>query len=614
MTTRSVTWRRVLALSLAALVGGGLWAGAERAGTAKEPAKETAAKETPDKPATIVPAAPGGFVAYEQVRIINQLIAQQWKENTTKDAKGKEIPITPSKRCSDYEFIRRVSLDLIDRIAKPSEIARFLQDPAATRRALLIDRLLDSEEYAKNWANIWSVWLLTRSVPAGHQEQTQIWLEEQFARKNNGWDKITTGLLTATGENKENGAVNYILSHLGEAAQGGGEEGKFDMVPITSRTTRLFLGMRTQCTQCHDHPFNQQWKQFHFWGMNAFFRQVDRKGQPGMVGRNTPAALLTLVDNSSLNPDGAVFYEERKGVVKVTKATFLEGRDKKWDKEAPKTRRQQLAEYIIASPNFSRSYVNRMWGQFFGRGFTTQGSVDDFGEHNPVSHAFPDDAPQVEQLKAKYGEKPTLLDYLADEFVKYQYDPRTLIKWICNSEAYNLSAVANKTNDKADVEPFFSRMLLKSMSPEQLFESLMVATQAEAAEDKDGKKQLREAWMRNLIANFGDDEGNEVTFNGTVVQALLLMNGKEINEAINNKDRGVVARAMVKKGPMPKTAIDEMYLAALNRAPTPGELKAITEEVNMLKKTGKGSVKDVTALYQDVFWALLNSNEFLLNH
>src|SRR5262249_27768392 len=155
------------------------------------------------------------------------------------------------------------------------------------------------------------------------------------------------------------------------------------------------------------------------------------------------------------------------------------------------------ALFITRSEYFPKACVNRMWGHFMGRGFTNP--VDDFGEHNPPSH-------------------PELLDELARKFVAYGYDTRRLIRWLCNSDAYQLSSVANRTNDKSEAEPFFSRMLLKAMTPEQLFESLMVATQADMNMKPKERNDLRDSWMRNLIVNFGDDEGNEVTFNGTVVQ------------------------------------------------------------------------------------------------
>jgi Protein of unknown function (DUF1553) len=204
-----------------------------------------------------------------------------------------------------------------------------------------------------------------------------------------------------------------------------------------------------------------------------------------------------------------------------------------------------------------------------------------------------------------------LLDYLAKEFKKYGNNPRDLIRWICNSEAYNLSSVANKTNEKADAEPFFSRMLLKAMSPEQLFESLMTATQAEAAETREAKKKLREEWMKNLIVNFGDDEGNEVTFNGTVVQALILMNGKEINAAICNPTKGTVAGVVLKHRGNQARCMDLLYLAALNRLPTSREYSLVSYRSKIV---GPADLKNPLAPWQDLFWALVNSNEFILNH
>jgi Protein of unknown function (DUF1549)/Protein of unknown function (DUF1553) len=607
-------WTGAVALSL--LTFGGWQAQGQDHAKAKDQEKKHA-EEKPSSPSLST------FVSYPQVKAINDQIAAQWKANN----------LTPSHHASDFEFIRRASLDIIGRIATPDEIKKFMDDPERTRRALLIERLLDSEEYAKNWANIWTVWLMTRSSNRTYQEQMQLWLEEQFAKKECKYDKIVYGLVTATGDNNDNGAVNYILANLGApvAQPDVGEEGHFDFVPLTSRTTRLFLGLRTQCTQCHDHPFNPQWKQKSFWAINAFFRQVNRTGNP-MMGQqmNTPVK-LGLVDDGSVNPKGSIWFENRKAEVFFAKAAFLEkdkeGRAVKWDPESKLSRREQLAEFIIKSDYFPRAYVNRLWGHFFGRGFTNPGPVDDFGEHNPVTHPMlPDDlvaklmktsGPIPEDLAKeikKYDEDKDhdhLLDYLAKEFRKYGHNPRDLIRWICNSEAYNLSSVANKTNEKSDAEPFFSRMLLKAMSPEQLFESLMTATLAEQAETKDGKKKLREEWMKNLIVNFGDDEGNEVTFNGTVVQALMLMNGKEINTAISHMDKGTVAMAWKKYGRNQARTLDLLYLAALNRLPTSKEISLISQRS---KINSASDLKNPLAPWQDLFWALLNSNEFILNH
>src|SRR5262245_22818458 len=266
------------------------------------------------------------------------------------------------------------------------------------------------------------------------------------------------------------------------------------------------------------------------------------------------------------------------------------------------TRRKGLAKFIIKSPYFAKVGVNRMWALFLGLSFTKI-APDDFGEHNQVSH-------------------PELLDRLAEDWAKkYDHDPKQLIRWICNSRAYGLSSVANPTNDKPDDEPFFARMLMKSMTPEQLFESLMVATQAKVAQTKESRMALKQEWLDKLIVNFGDDEGNEGSFNGTVVQALMLMNGQDLNTAVMDKDNGTVAaviKAYAAKGPQAyRLAMRDLYMAALNRPPTEKEYtRVLNPKMFTLPKTP--ATKDATAFwtgfYQDMFWACLNSSEFILNH
>jgi hypothetical protein len=531
----------------------------------------------------------------EMVSTINKLNEAKWKENK----------IVPSRYADDFEFIRRASLDIIGRIAKPEEIRAFLKDSKETRRSKLINRLLESDEYPRHWSNLWANWLLSRAGVFGrgtYHEYLATWLEDQFSQ-NKPYTDIVKQLIAAKGENndteKGGAAANFILAHLGENVPPAhrAEEGQFQMVPVTSRITRIFLGTQVQCAQCHDHPFYSNIKQEHFWGVNAFLRQVVREGQPPQMGRMMAYNKLTLKDNENAVKDSMVYYEKRNGVILTAKAEFLPAGEEKRGARLPADangvrRREMLADFVIDHPQFPKAIVNRMWGVFFGRGFVNP--IDDFNDQNQPSN-------------------PELLDDLSARFKHYNYDFKKLIRWICNSNAYNLSCVANKTNDKPEQEALFSRMIMKSMSPEQLFESLMVATKAEAAESKGDKKKLKDQWLGNLISNFGDDEGNEVNFNGTVVQALLMMNGKDINEAISRKDKGAVALAI--KNRTEQAAIQELYLTALNRLPTPREASIIVRQFRLLDpKLTATDYKYPARRYEDLFWALLNSNEFLLNH
>jgi hypothetical protein len=577
----------------------------------KKEAKKPEVKKVPvAKESKIVDVYADTVGGQAEIGYINKMLEKGWKDNK----------IVHADRCTDYEFIRRASLDIIGRIAKLDEIERFFKDPVERRRSRLIERLLESPDYATNWGNIWTVLLITRTGAPRFpfQVQMQEWLADKLVEKaastetkgqkwTPDWSKIVTELITAEGETNENGAVNFVLAHLGEQTKEPAANGKYDMVPLTSRTTRLFLGLRTQCVQCHDHPFNGEWLQSHFWGINAFFRQIDPSGRPGMMAKQNKkdeVQRFGVKDNPDLNVKGIVPYERRSGVLLYTDATFLDGKKLPPDtKVKHSTRRAELAKFITTSPYFAKAYVNRMWGHFFGRSFTKD-NVDDFGEHNPVSH-------------------PELFEKLAEDWSKnYGHDPKVLIRWICNSKAYGLSSAANSTNDKPEDEAYFSRMLLKTMTPEQLFESIMTATEAKAGQKKVTKDDLRAKWMNKLIVNFGDDEGNEGSFNGTVVQALMLMNGADINTAIMDDKAGTAAMVMKQYPPSDaQTAAKAMHVlfkATLNRPPTAKEINKLLDVSTIALRPNMPAPRDPVAFwtgyYQDVFWALLNSNEFILNH
>jgi len=588
--------------------------------------------------------------------------------------------------------MRRVFIDLIGRIPTPEEVRDFERPgQGLNKRAKLVNRLLNStgyapvgptgkaltsisglkmgkegldynDAYAQNFAELWSTWMLTRSnTHPQYREQFRVWLADQFAR-GTPWNKIVQEVVGASGRTGSNNAVVFVIRHLGEplidadARKRGDREdfardGKFDAVPVTSRVTKLFLGIQSQCVQCHNHPFNKEYMQSDFWGVNGFFRQTDRSGttagpmmrQPGVAVpqldlRDVPEWNTAGINGSDIGK-GMVRYERRDGQkaaslpMMLRDLTQFANGDKSSGKvlvagEIPsefagKTRRQVLGIWVTQHDNFSRAFVNRMWGHLFGRGLNKEPTVDDFSSNNEVVH-------------------PELLNFLAEEFKKYNYDPKKLLEWICTSDAYNLSHVANKAYADHKFDPYFARMPLKAMSPEVMFDSLATATRIEtryakaSGDPNDSYTKLKNDWIQKLTQNFGDDEGNEVSFNGTVVQALLMMNGREINSEVGSKKGGGVIDDVVKRAKGDNRAIyDELFLMTVSRHPTSQEIAKLnqvrsgagrlTTDVPPPKKGGpapKGnttlvpgaaSYDDVT-FYQDVFWALLNSSEFLLNH
>jgi hypothetical protein len=611
-----------------------------------------------------------------QTETINKLIAAKWAEAGIDK---------PAERAKDSEFLRRAFIDLIGRIPTSAEVVDFEADSSLNKRQKLIHRLLYtddpkspykplagsavkfaddqdnrgyvySSEYAAHWANLWTVWLMSRSAHSDYRTKINNWLEGQLDNNLNYRDFVTQ-LLTATGSNAENGAVNFVMYHLGDANPQDKQSsaGPFDAVPVTARVTRLFLGLQTQCTQCHDHPFNKEWSQSDYWGVNAFFRQTTRSGNlvnpnDRQMAANPPP--LTVRDVNTFNSDGVVFYERRDGKVMAAKPEFLkdiaqadkgEKSGKLLDTDGKKSRREQLADFVVKHDNFSKAYVNRIWGHLFGRGLNKEATVDDFGSNNEVIH-------------------PELLEHLGKSFAAYQYDPKQLLYWICTSDAYGLSHVGNKKYTDPKYDAYFARMPLKAMSPEVLYDSLLTATKVDQNADRDARKTRRERWEAKLVRTFGDDEGNEMTFNGTIIQALLMMNGRELNDEIarpeaTNPILKIVMKHGGKKGAVRgNEVIEELFLATVSRRPTSQELQGILAIRNSGAKVdlgtasppksattippksttsppakgpaGKGPNKtpvtatgvvpptnaNDTSFYLDVLWALINTNEFMLNH
>ena len=503
---------------------------------------------------------------------IDRRVQEAW------DAAG----IKPSPIAPDAEFLRRAYLDLIGRIPSVDEASAFLASKDPQKRSKLIAELLEHPDYPKHMATLWRVALIGRRRPDRQVDRAALetWLRRQFA-ENRPWNEVAYELVTARGSNKENGAVNYILAHLGDRDR----DGSFTAVNLTSTTTRVLLGQQIQCTQCHDHPAND-WKQADFWGINAFFKGVRAEDIMRTGADGTEVYDHTEVTDEPT--DAYSTYERRNAMVGIAFPMYLDGR--KISQGTDVERRQALAKFLTEPENLqlARAYVNRVWGQLMGRGIVHP--VDDFGDHNPPS-------------------LPELLDDLAEAFRASGYDTKKLITWIANSRPYQLTSVVTKSNEKD--ETLFSHMLVKPMTPEQLFDSLLTATAAHKAGGDGEPDRRRSQWLDQFVFAFGNDEGDEGTFQGTIPQALLLMNSELMARATGGEPGSFLARlrdrAMNWRGGPPETyMVNMIYLAALSRYPTPAELRRAQGFL--------ASSPDTLGVMSDLFWALLNSNEFILNH
>jgi hypothetical protein len=504
---------------------------------------------------------------------IDQQIRQGWTDN--------EIEASPM--ASDEEWVRRVYLDLVGRIPTLTEARQFLADKNPRKRAMLVDVLLENEDYVRNFTTIWANNSIGRGAPQRvSRSGMEKFYREAFA-KNRPWNEIVVDILTASGHYEENGAVNYILAQM---------QMPDDAVQLTAMTTRLFLGLQVQCTQCHNHPFNK-WQQDQFWEFNSFFRQVDKRDHRKL----DPKTGRQVDDYSEVvwkEFTGPVYYEKRSGMMQVAFPRF-QGREV--DPGVGVDRRAELAK-LITEPagdepaQLAQAMVNRTWSHFFGYGFTRP--VDDMGPHNPPSH-------------------PELLKRLSQEFVAANYDVKQLIRWIVSTEAYQLSSQygeKNRIDDPAAGEmPLFSHMYLKSMQAEQLYDSLIVASNAHQSGNGSwsAQEEQRRRWMQQFVVAFDNDENDEsTTFNGTIPQALMMMNSELIDKACSVERGSFLFEQMSSPGAETQK-INDLYLAALTRKPTRAEM---TKMQKALARYGAAKLNG----YQDMFWALLNSNEFIFIH
>jgi hypothetical protein len=546
-------------------------------------------------PVLVAAPATDDHFGIPQVKFINEQIAAGWAD----------ADIQPSAMASDGEWCRRVHLDVIGRIPSTEELQRFLSDSTPGKRKALVSRLLGDDyvdEYARHWTDVWTTVLIGRDV--GNERVNRPGMRQYLRRafsRNLPYDQFMEELVTASGANANrkdvdgfNGATNFLAGKLEEM-------GVENAVQATAKTAQIFLGLQVQCTQCHNHPFNKG-KQNQFWEMNAFFRQTRALRR---FDGSRDIQWVELVDEDwpgeGGNPEEAeLYYELRNGLMKVAYPVFIDGTEISKSGYLPGTmedgtpygvhRRQELAKLIKASPFFPKAIANRIWGHFLGYGFTKP--VDDLGEHNPPSH-------------------PELLDGLAERFREQSFDLKELVRWIVLSRPYSLSSRTAAGNAKDDPllgeKPKFSHFYLRQMQAEQLYESLLTATQADKTQRGEEAAKKKDQWMSQFVIAFGTDEGDDATtFNGSIPQVLMMFNGELIKQATST-GKGGFLDAVATSGGSPKAKIETLYLAALARKPSAKEVAT----ANAILGARKG---DVVGSLQDIWWAVLNSNEFIINH
>ncbi len=480
------------------------------------------------------------------------------------EAVWKADKVRPAPQADDAEFLRRAYLDVTGRIPRPADVHEFLADPSADKRRKLIDRLLDDPRYAVHFANVLRAELapeIAANRGAGvFQAGFEAWLRQRL-RAGVGYDVLVRELLTVpiAAEGKDTEPVLRDPERPNPLAFFAVKDARPEN--LAAAVSRTFLGVRLECAQCHDHPF-AKWKQEQFWAQAAFFAGVRRQGD-GLF-----APLTEAPDRRELTAPGGRAPQP---------AEFLVGGRPRW--QPGQSPRAVYAEWVTAADNpfFARAAVNRVWGHFFGKGIVDP--VDDFHDDNPPSD-------------------PELLDLLARAFAEARFDLPYLIRAIGSSRAYQRTSA--RTHASQDDARLPARVAVKALTGEQFFDSLALATGYRDEQDK-GAARRQFLTRFALAGSAGEPETS-------VQQALTLLNGRFVAWATDPEQCPTLLAVTGTPGMTTEQRVEALYLATLSRKPTAAERERVGRFL------AKADRKNEAERLADVFWMLLNSAEFRLNH
>lgn len=471
--------------------------------------------------------------------------------------------VPAGRAADDAEFLRRATLDLHGTIPSAGRVAAFLDSRDPQKRSKLIDELLADTQFGRHFGETWSNLLFVRE--STNRQLRSEPLADWFARRfndNTPWDKTVRDLITATGTQDENGAATFFISLRTPEK-------------MNDQVCRVLLGVQLQCAQCHDHPFTG-WKRSDYWSMAAFFTKVRAGGKK--VGKGAPESVTEGSRGKKAPlPDSALNLPPK----------FLGGDAPKLKGDEPY--RPALARWIIApeNPYFARATVNRVWSQFFGRGFIT-----------PVDNI----------TDASSAAQPELYAALVSQFAAQGFDLKALVRGICNSRAYQRASDSATAGHEDDA--LYAQMMVRPMTPEQLYDSLAAVVgstddspEAPRRKRAAAKKKVGPASSRTKFVDFfqAPAGADPAEYPSGIPQVLRLMNSPELNR------RPTLLGELDQPGRTTEQRIERLYLATLSRRPTAAEYARLAAYVREPGRTPREA-------YEDLLWVLLNSSEFSLNH
>jgi hypothetical protein len=487
--------------------------------------------------------------------------------DTLVNAKLKKMRMLPSPLCSDETFLRRAFLDIVGVLPTPSDHDLFMGSKDPKKREQLVDQLLGRKEFVQMWVMKWAELLKIRSdnnQTLSYKSALRYyeWLDDKISH-NVPFDQIVQQLLSSSGGSFKNPETNYYNVER-------------DTLKIAENTAQVFMGMRVQCAQCHNHPFDR-WTQDDYYGFADFFSSIGRK-----TGED-PRELIVSSNNG--NGHVAHFIPGRQVVPKFLGAEIPDITNK--------DRREVLAKWIASpeNPYFAKNLGNIVWAHFLGNGIIEP--VDDVRISNPAVN-------------------PELLEALGQKFTSYNYDFKRLVRDICTSRTYQLASETNETNASDDRN--FSHAAIRRVRSEVMLDMICQVTEtrekfkglplgSRAVEIADGST------TNYFLTTFGRATREtvcscEVSMAPNLSQALSLINGDTVQGKIA---AGGVVRKMIEAKKKPEEIISDLYLRTLNRAPTADER---TKLIGFIGDKPQEQQKGL----EDLLWALLNSQEFMFNH
>ncbi len=488
-------------------------------------------------------------------------------------AKWKALRIAPSKAASDESFLRRAYLDAAGILPTPEEVESFLAGTAPDKRAKLIDSLLAREEFADYWAYKWSDLLLvsSRKLRTNSMWAFYNWIRDSV-KTNKPWDQFAREIFTSTGSTRENGALNYFVLHK-------------DPIDLSENVTQAFLGQRLTCARCHNHPL-EKWTQKQYYQFANLFSRVGIKN-----GDRGETVIFARTAGDINHPR----------LLRPLDPTPLDGKSMPLD--AMGDRREHFAEWLTnGNQFFARNIVNRVWGNFFGRGLVHP--VDDVRATNPASNE-------------------ELFSAVVKDFVEHRYDIKHLIRTIMNSSVYQLSSEANATNQSDNI--FYSKYIVKRLPGEVILDAMAQVTGVPSAFGgyPAGTRAMQLPDVRvqsQFLSVFGRPDriicdAAERSQDPSIAQALHVINGDTLNKKLSDPNGYV--NLFQKIGLSDARVVEQIYLSAFSRYPSTSEKQSITTALARSRQSGTTpeAAKDARRqAAEDMVWSLLTSKEFLFNH